>query len=233
MADYSSLIGQTYGYWTVVGLAAAPRRVRCKCRCGTERDVAVSQLKTGGSKSCGCMRLKKDGTPCASMSAVKKIEPGQRFERLVALEPTEKRSGSNVVWKCRCDCGKIAEVSANFLRRGVTQSCGCLAEEAQSKTAKSMREKLEPCYVDGTNVNVLLLPPTKRNTSGKTGVFWDKSNCLWKAKIMFKGRSYYLGSSKDIDHAIKLREEAEKRIHGAFLDWYYETFPERKRRKSK
>ena len=294
MADYSGLIGQTYGYWTVVGLATVPRRVHCKCKCGTERNVDVSLLKTGGSKSCGCMRLKKDGTPCASRSAGEKIEPGQRFGRLVALEPTEKRSGSNVVWECRCDCGnmayvaaadlkrgrtkscgcagahtnlmdisgqrfgrlvaleptekrsgsnvvwkcqcdcgKIAEVSANFLRGGVTKSCGCLAAEAQSKTAKSMREKLEPCYVDGTNVNVLLLPPTKRNTSGKTGVFWDKSDCLWKAKIMFKGRHYYLGSSKDIEHAIKLREEAEKRIHGAFLDWYYETFPERKRRRAK
>jgi len=29
---------------------------------------------------------------------------------------------------------------------------------------------------------------------------------------------------------IELQEEAEKHIHGPFLEWYYETFPERKRK---
>lgn len=291
MADYSAMIGQVYGYWTVVGLSAAPKRVHCKCRCGVERDVNVSQLKHGGSKSCGCMRLKKDGTPSASRSAAKKVEPGQhynsltvleetdqrsgshvvwkcrcdcgniayvagadlkrgntkscgcagahtnlmdisgqRFGRLVALTPTEKRSGSNVIWRCQCDCGKVAEVSAINLRNGNTQSCGCLAAEAQGKTAKELLKKLEPYFVGGTYVKMLMHPPTKRNISGKTGVYWDKHRECWGAKITFKGHGYYLGSSKNIAEAIALREEAEKRIHGEFLKWYYETFPERKRK---
>ncbi len=50
---------------------------------------------------------------------------GQRFGRLVAQYPTEKRSGNKVVWACLCDCGKTAEAAINHLRDGRRVSCGC------------------------------------------------------------------------------------------------------------
>lgn len=61
------------------------------------------------------------------MSRAKDLS-GQRFGRLIALFPTEKRiDGGSVVWKCRCDCGNEAEVSARRLMRGKVRSCGCLS----------------------------------------------------------------------------------------------------------
>ena len=50
---------------------------------------------------------------------------GQSFSDLVALHPTDKRQYGNVVWACRCICGRLAEVSANRLRFSITKSCGC------------------------------------------------------------------------------------------------------------
>ncbi len=53
---------------------------------------------------------------------------GQRFGKLVVLCPTDKRADSgSVVWRCRCDCGNLAEVSARRLIRGKVRSCGCLS----------------------------------------------------------------------------------------------------------
>lgn len=53
---------------------------------------------------------------------------GQRFGRLVLLSPTDKRADKgSIVWKCRCDCGNLAEVSARRLVRGKVRSCGCLS----------------------------------------------------------------------------------------------------------
>ena len=54
------------------------------------------------------------------------ITPGERFGRLVAIKATEQRSGGSVVWHCRCDCGREADVCAVNLVRGNTRSCGCL-----------------------------------------------------------------------------------------------------------
>lgn len=51
---------------------------------------------------------------------------GQRFGKVVAIEPTEKRkSNGGIIWKCRCDCGKIFFTGSGTLRYGTTKSCGC------------------------------------------------------------------------------------------------------------
>lgn len=47
---------------------------------------------------------------------------------MIAIEPTEKRSGTSVVWQCQCDCGNITEVSAAHLTNHSIFSCGCLKQ---------------------------------------------------------------------------------------------------------
>lgn len=62
---------------------------------------------------------------------------GQRFGRLVVVERAADYippSGSKkIMWTCKCDCGNVAVVMANSLRRGSTKSCGCISKE---KTAE-------------------------------------------------------------------------------------------------
>jgi len=58
---------------------------------------------------------------------------GQKFGRLLVLKPTEKRSGTSVVWLCRCDCGNIREATAQTLKRKKIKSCGCLQKEIGRK----------------------------------------------------------------------------------------------------
>lgn len=53
-------IGEKYGRWTVLAEAESMRdghrTVECRCDCGTVRVVAASDLKSGSSRSCGCLR---------------------------------------------------------------------------------------------------------------------------------------------------------------------------------
>lgn len=59
---------------------------------------------------------------------------GQRFGRLLAIEPGEVVSpGRNLTWICRCDCGNTVVVKGSLLKRGSTRSCGCLSKEITSK----------------------------------------------------------------------------------------------------
>ena len=53
---------------------------------------------------------------------------GLNFGRLTAIEPTNIRSGGHIVWKCQCECGNIAFVDSNALKKGNTRSCGCLIQ---------------------------------------------------------------------------------------------------------
>lgn len=58
----------------------------------------------------------------------------QRFGRLMAVRPTEKRDASgSVYWECQCDCGNKTVVSSRNLRSNASLSCGCLKKERTSQ----------------------------------------------------------------------------------------------------
>lgn len=64
---------------------------------------------------------------------------GQKFGRLKVIErDTDHISPSGrkyVRWKCICDCGQITSVYTDALKRGQTQSCGCLGKERRGKSS--------------------------------------------------------------------------------------------------
>ena len=57
---------------------------------------------------------------------------GQRFGRLtvIAKAPPIDR---NITWLCECDCGNKKAIRQCCLKRGTTQSCGCLQKELARK----------------------------------------------------------------------------------------------------
>lgn len=50
---------------------------------------------------------------------------GQKFGRLTVVKRIENK-GKSTMWECLCTCGNVTNVSAGNLRKGHTQSCGCL-----------------------------------------------------------------------------------------------------------
>lgn len=62
---------------------------------------------------------------------------GQRFGRLVVIGQAGRNRHGQMMWLCRCDCGKEVVVAGCNLRSGNTQSCGCLNRErvAAAQTA--------------------------------------------------------------------------------------------------
>lgn len=59
---------------------------------------------------------------------------GQRFNnwRVIKYNGIDKHKLS--IWECLCDCGKIAIVTGNNLKRNKSKSCGCLIDGSNSKT---------------------------------------------------------------------------------------------------
>lgn len=190
----------------------------CQCDCGNIKSVYRDKLLNGNTVSCGCARKyvnMKDLT-------------GQKFGRLTAVERTDKKSGHSYIYKCRCDCGNVCFVSGYSLSKMITQSCGCLASEVHKKSYKKGMDARSSYYVDQTDVlNILPKKPRKNNTSGYTGVVFNKQSGTWRAYIYFKGNKYYLGSYSNKEDAAAARKVAESKIFGNFLEWFSEEFPDR------
>lgn len=107
----------------------------CKCDCGNIKEICIADLRNKGTQSCGCLssdkareRLKKLTKEERSKRFMKDIK-GQRFGKLVAIKPTNKRDGSNVIWELECDCGNITYANTGNLGNGSTRSCGCLHKD--------------------------------------------------------------------------------------------------------
>lgn len=62
---------------------------------------------------------------------------GQHFGRLIVVSESTGRKNGSVLWNCRCECGTEVIVPSGYLTSGRKQSCGCLAKEIASATAKT------------------------------------------------------------------------------------------------
>lgn len=137
------LTGQEFGYLTVLERDYDPpvknpqnAYWKCRCsRCGNIISVASNNLrkKKGGTKSCGCLRQEIGERTMKDLS-------NQRFGKLVAIYPTEKRVCTSVVWHCICDCGNYRDVEADALLKGKAMSCGCIRSNGEVIIQKILTE---------------------------------------------------------------------------------------------
>lgn len=125
MSKTIDLTGQKFNRLTVLyrnGSTGGKAKWHCKCDCGNECDIIGQYLRNGHTQSCGC--LQKERTAAAAQNNALDLT-NQQFAFLTAIEPTKKRRGSNIIWRCKCTCGQFTEVAASDLTHFKTKSCGC------------------------------------------------------------------------------------------------------------
>ena len=103
----------------------------CKCPyCNNTFESVIGNINSGQTSSCGCLKhnlLMKDYT-------------GQKFGKITVLEKTNHRAKNRaIMWKCKCDCGKVWEVSSEQIKRGF-YSCGCVKSKGEVKIKKVLEE---------------------------------------------------------------------------------------------
>ena len=109
MPEAKDNTGKRFGRWTA--LYRMPDRIdksgyhhtiwKCKCDCGTIRDVAASGLYSGRSTSCGCFQKEK----ASKVASVVHITHGGSKERLYTIWNDMKRRCTDKNRKNYCDYG--------------------------------------------------------------------------------------------------------------------------------
>lgn len=115
--SHDELVGKKFGKLLVLEYEKAEQKgrhgtYRCLCDCGNVSHPRKNALLTGQSTSCGhCYQ--------------KQICPGMRTKMLTVIKKSGRRDENrNILWECRCDCGRTVDIAAHFLRQG-RSSCGC------------------------------------------------------------------------------------------------------------
>ncbi|MDF1510615.1 hypothetical protein PZE06_20995 [Robertmurraya sp. DFI.2.37] len=138
MSKRMNLIGHKYGKLTVlkeVEQIGKERRFKCLCDCGNTTTVLMASLRSGNTKSCGCLTF-----------AAKRIDlTGKKFGKLTVLKLSDKKANSGTYWDVICDCGNTSTVLGHNLRYGMTKTCGCLINIIGQKYGLlTVLEEIEP-----------------------------------------------------------------------------------------
>ena len=159
------LTGQKFNKLTVIKEAPKEQRKNnrvtwiCRCDCGKEVLVTGKDLKSGNTKSCGCLYSKN--------------LVGKRYGRLLVLASTEMRKLGSMVWKCQCDCGNICYATTEGLRVGDNKSCGCLKQEKAQELANKSKLNL----VGQRFGKLVVLKAIDQRTNQQTQIWECKCDC--------------------------------------------------------
>lgn len=115
MPKFINIAGQEFNNIKVIEQAPKKNNKimwKCQCHCGNFFIVDGYSLRSGHTKSCGCLKGNKIN------------EIGNKYGKLTVIENMKSDKQGNSQWKCKCDCGNEIVVLGKSLRSG-TSSCGC------------------------------------------------------------------------------------------------------------
>ena len=146
---------------------------KCKCECGNIISVSSTHLKSGHTKSCGCLK-NKPSTKIKDLTNMKfgrltVIKRDFKKEKEIELSGKRKRT----YWVCKCECGNITTVETSKLTSNHTQSCGCIHSEVT-------RSKFDEDYtgVKWNELTVLERDFKKENSTDRQVRYWKcKCSC--------------------------------------------------------
>ena len=93
------------------------------CECGNNTLVRNSDLTSGATRSCGC--LKKETSIANGQKRFQDLS-GSKIGRLRILFREGSNDRNQPMYVCWCECGNVTRVAADHLRRKrPVKSCGC------------------------------------------------------------------------------------------------------------
>ena len=195
MTAREELKDREFGRWKVLGPGVEPGKWHCLCDpqlggCGTERDVAGSNLRAKGSRSCGCL-TEEARTAYNAAKAV--FAPGDVVERLTVLGRV--KGG----WRCRCVCG--TELTTPRLSRrpnSGAKSCGCLQRQRASEGARK-KSFVRPGYVAGR------LTVLRRDPLGSA--LWECACACAQGKTVLRSTNYFRQAVSKLDKERQRRQQ--------------------------
>lgn len=116
MPQYIDIKGQRFGLLTVVSREQSKNEKAmwlCQCDCGNTVVARGSSLRSGHTKSCGCIKLN-------DLDLI-----GEQFGKLTVVLRAPKGTDRHSRWNCICECGKSVIYNTTSLISGNAKSCGC------------------------------------------------------------------------------------------------------------
>ena len=235
MGRFMDLTGRRFGRLIVIKRAdeyvspKGQRHIRwlCKCDCGNDVVVKGNSLKSGNTKSCGCLdsetTAKRNKDICKKYNnynlsgeyGVGYTTKGEEF--YFDLEDYDKIK--DYCWFLDAYGYVVSHISGTrSSRRGIKLHRLLVGDfeiidHINSNKRDNRKSNLREVTESQNQMNKGL---RSNNTSGVTGVYWDKESNKWYAIITANKNDIFLGYFSNFDNAVNARKEAEEKYFGEY-----------------
>lgn len=201
----------------------------CKCSCGSNKDVITdaSSIRSGNTMSCGCLQREKASMVGKNQRKENKYDLSGEYgigwtsntnrEFYFDLEDYDKIK--NYCWRECVDQTNYHYLVArergekNKMIKMTSIVVGKYYDHKNHNTFDNRKENLRHATPSENARNKSL---QKNNTSGVTGVSYDKSCGKWRAYIREDNKVKYVGYCTDKENAIESRLLSEVQCYGDF-----------------
>lgn len=189
----------------------------CECKCGNRKSIRGADLLNGKTKTCGCGQS-NNTYDLSGEYGIGYTANGTRF--LFDLEDYPKirqYMWSNdaygyIIARYYDENGERKAIKMHRLVMGINDP-EVHIDHINHDPADNRKSELRIASRNENMHNRLL---SKSNTTGRTGVYYDKEHGRWRAAIRVNGTLKYLGLFDSFDEACKARELAENYYYNEF-----------------
>lgn len=245
MNKYDDIVGKSFdrllvleylGYFAKDGTKSKRHYYKCQCTCCKNTVLVVDRYKllSGHTTSCGCKAIesvkKRNRENNPSKYIVKQINKSYIDD--VGVGHIKM---SNTASEMLCDIESMEELLKYYWneRRGYARSSEGKKKVYAHRIVMGVGDFEVNKQVDHINGNTLdnrkqnLRVVTSRqnglnssirsdNTSGVTGVCWDKRRQKWLVRVHENGKEIILGYFDDFDNAVTARKDGEEKYYGEY-----------------
>jgi len=195
----------------------------CLCDCGNTTVVSGSNLKYT-VRSCGCLQKESIHKPKNRKNikwefngdtTIGITNKGEKF----TIDTEDYEKVKDYCWRIdkngyveayRRNSGVNSIVKIHRIIMGVDGNANLLIDHKDWDKTNNCKSNLRICTKSENNINIRR---KSNNTSGYTGVHFDKRTKKYKAAISKNNKKYCLGTFSTIEEAVKARHEAELTMH--------------------
>lgn len=245
MNDYNDIINKKFdrllvleylGHFIKDGTKSKRHYYKCQCSCNNSAILVVDRYKllSGHSTSCGCKAIEsvkkrnKENNP--SKYYVRQVNENYiddfgighikmsntKNEMLCDIECMEELL--KYYWNERKGYARSSIHRKNIYAHRIIMGMGNyeVNKEVDHINGNTLDNRKQNLRIVTSRQNGLNSSIRKDNTSGVTGVCWDKKHNKWLARVHENNKQIILGYYVNFEDAVKARKQAEDKYYGEY-----------------
>lgn len=211
------MVGKKFGRWTVIKENGRNKSrtmlYKCECECGAQKTVNGASLRTGASKSCGCLSAEMSKKRFTT-HGMKRTPTYMCWEGIIQRCTNSNSIGyKNYGGRGIKVCKRWMRFKNFFADMGIKPK-GLTIERQNNEEGYYNENCYWATYIEqGRNQRT-----RKDNSTGIRGAFWSKENKKYRVQITVNKKCKHIGYFVDLGQAAFARKQAEGKYWGKVIN---------------